>query len=103
MKLYLACLALCAGLVTASPALAQSDDMSPARLQQLDQKAATLKLPTDHAKAITVAKSKGMATVKEIKLTTRGNWNLEGVDEQGRKIEMRIDGKTAKLEKLERE
>jgi uncharacterized membrane protein YkoI len=103
MKLHLACLALGAALMAASPAHAQSDDMSPARLQQLDEKALALKLPTNHAKAISVAKSKGMASVTEIKLTTRGNWKVEGVDGQGRRIEMRIDGKTAKLEKLERE
>ncbi len=103
MKLRLACLAVLAAVTMASPALAQGDDMSPARLQQLDQKAATMKLPVNHAKAMDIAKSKGIATVREMKLTKRGNWKVEGVDAQGVKIEVRIDGKTGKVEKVERE
>jgi Peptidase propeptide and YPEB domain len=102
MKMHAACLAALAIIAAATPAMAQSDDMNPARLQQLDQKAAAMKLSTNHAKAISVAKSKGMASVDEIRLTTRGNWQIEGLDSQGHKIKVRIDGKTAKLEKLER-
>lgn len=103
MKLHLACLAVLAAATMAPPALAQGDHMSPARLQQLDQKAADMKLPVNHAKAMDIATGKGVATVREMKLTKRGNWKVEGVDVQGRKIEVRIDGKTGKVEKLERE
>lgn len=102
MKLRLASLAILVALTTSAPALAQSDDMSPARLEQLDKQAVDLKLSVKHAKAIDIAKSKGMATVKEIKLTKRGNWKVEGADSQGAKIEVRIDGKSGKVEKVER-
>jgi hypothetical protein len=38
-----------------------------------------------------------------MKLTKRGNWKVEGSDAQGHKIEVRIDGKNGKVEKVERE
>lgn len=103
MKLRLACLAILATLAVSSPALAQGDDMSPARLEKLDKRAAELKLSVNHTKAMDIAKSKGVATVREMKVTKRGNWKVEGADAQGRKIEVRIDGKDGKVEKVERE
>ena len=103
MKLRLACLAVFATLAVSSPALAQSGDMSPARLEKLDKRAADLKLSVNHYKAMDIAKGKGVATVKEVKLTKRGNWKIEGTDAMGRKIEVRIDGKNGKVEKVERE
>ena len=102
MKSHLASVVILAALATAAPAQAQSDDMSPARLEQLDKQAVDLKLSVKYAKAIDIAKSKGMASVKELKLTKRGNWKVEGVDAQGAKIEVRIDGKSGKVEKVER-
>jgi uncharacterized membrane protein YkoI len=103
MKLRLASLAIFTALAVSSPALAQGDDMSPARLEKLDQEAAELKLSVNHAKAMDIARAKGVATVREMKLTKRGNWKVEGTDAQGHKIEVRIDGKNGKVEKVERE
>ncbi len=103
MKLRLACLAILATLAVSSPALAQGDDLSPVRLEMLDKQAAELKLSVDHYRAMDIAKAKGVATVKEVKLTKRGNWKVEGADAQGRKIEVRIDGKDGRVEKVERE
>lgn len=103
MKLRLASLAIFTALAVSSPALAQSDDMSPARLEQLDMQAAELKLSVNHAKAMDIARDQGVATVREMKLTKRGNWKVEGSDAQGHKIEVRIDGKSGKVEKVERE
>ena len=103
MKLRLACLAVLATLAVSSPALAQSDDMSPARLEKLDKQAADLKLSVNHTKAMDIARGKGVATVRELKLTKRGTWKIEGTDSQGAKIEVRIDGKNGKVEKVERE
>ena len=103
MKLRLASLAIFTALAVSSPALAQSDDMSPARLEQLDMQAAELKLSVNHAKAMDIARDQGGATVREMKLTKRGNWKVEGSDAQGHKIEVRIDGKSGKVEKVERE
>ena len=103
MKLRLASLAIFTALAVSSPAMAQSDDMSPARLEQLDKQAAELKLSVNHAKAMDIARDQGVATVWEMKLTKRGNWKVEGSDAQGHKIEVRIDGKNGKVEKVERE
>lgn len=103
MKLHIAALAIIAALATSAPALAQSDDMSPAQLEKLDKQAIELKLPFNHAKAIDIAKSKGVVTAKQLKLTKRGNWKVEGTDAQGHKIEVRIDGKTGQVEKVERD
>lgn len=103
MKLRLASLAIFAALAVCSPAMAQSDDMSPARLEQLDKQAAELKLSVNHAKAMDIARDQGVATVREMKLTKRGNWKVEGSDAQGHKIEVRIDGKNGKVEKVKRE
>jgi uncharacterized membrane protein YkoI len=77
--------------------------MSPAHLEKLDKQAIDLKLPFNHAKAIDIAKGKGVVTVTELKLTKRGNWKVEGTDTQGHKIEVRIDGKTGQVEKVARD
>ena len=103
MKLRLASLAIFTALAVSSPALAQGDDMSPARLEKLDKEAAELKLSVNHAKAMDIVRDQGVATVREMKLTKRGNWKVEGSDAQGHKIEVRIDGKNGKVEKVERE
>lgn len=102
MKFRLLALVMLAAATASPAAFAQSDDLSPARLATLDQQASQMKLSVNHAKAHDIARGRGLVTLKEIKLTKRGNWQIEGIDQQGLKVEMRIDGKDGKVEKLER-
>lgn len=53
------------------------------------------------AEAIEVAVAEGLAEVWEVK-ARRGVWEIEGADQDGRKIEVEIDGDTGEVVKVER-
>jgi hypothetical protein len=48
-----------------------------------------------------LAFDKGIATIKEIELDD-GIWEVEGRDESGRKIEMKVDARSGEIVKMRR-
>lgn len=85
------------------PAHADDRDLSSTRMQQLDQRAATLNLPIKSARAIEIAKAQGLVTLREINLEDNGEWELEGRDAAGREIEVDISARDGVVMKLDRD
>ena len=52
-------------------------------------------LPEDHARMI--AYDRGILTITDIDDTLGGDWKVEGVDEWGHHIKLRIDGATGEV------
>lgn len=92
------------GLVgAAAPAFADDDDLSPARLQRLDDHAASQGFTITHAKAIEIAKSHGVVTVREVDLEDNAEWKIEGRDADGREIEVELSARDGKVREIERD
>lgn len=89
--------------VMAAPAVAQGDDMAPARLQRLDDQAKARGLHLMHAQAIEIAKANGVAHVREVDLEKNDEWKVEGHDAQGREIEVELSAHDGKVRKVERD
>lgn len=91
--------------VIALPATAQNhsghDDMAPARLQRLDDRAAAAGFAINHVKAIEIAKANGVVTVREVDLEDNAEWKVEGRDAQGREIEVELSARDGKVRKVE--
>lgn len=103
MKIAPLAAALVLALATAAPALAQHDDLAPARLQRLDDQAASLNFKIKHARAIEIAKANGMVNVREIDLRKGSSWKVEGHDAQGVKLEIVLSGHDGSVLKIERD
>lgn len=89
--------------VGALPAHADDKDLSPARMQRLDDQAATRDLQIKHTRAIEIAKAQGLVTLVEIELGERDEWSLEGRDAAGREIEVEISARDGSVVKIERD
>lgn len=88
----------------AAPAFAfDDDDMALARLQRLDDRAQARNLSIKHAKAIEIAKQNGVATVREIDLDEDDEWEVEGRDANGKKIEVELSARDGKVRKIDRD
>lgn len=87
----------------AMPAHADDDDLSQARMQRLDEQAAARNLSVKHARAIEIAKSQGLVTLREIDLEDHDEWNVEGRDAAGREIEVEISARDGTVMKMERD
>ncbi len=92
-----------------APALAQKhedhghDDMTPARLQSLDDQAKAKGFTVTHTKAIEIAKTKGVVKVHEIDLEDNGAWKVEGQDEHGDHVEVELSARDGSVSKVEHE
>ena len=86
----------------ALPAMADEDDMTPARLERLDARAKELGYAINHAEAIRIAKTSGVVTVREIDLEDNHEWKVEGRDADGREIEVELSARDGKVREVER-
>jgi uncharacterized membrane protein YkoI len=95
---------LAAATMTASlaalPAFAD-DDMTPARLQKLDDQAKARGFAINHLQAIEIAKANGIVTVREIDLEDEDEWKVEGRNAEGRGIEVELSARDGKVRKVE--
>jgi uncharacterized membrane protein YkoI len=87
----------------ALPAIADDDDMSPARLQRLDDKAKARGVTISRDQAIAIARQNGMTDVREIDLDDNDEWELEGRQANGREIEIEISAKDGRIKEIERD
>lgn len=87
----------------ALPAYADDHHLSPARMQKLDNEAATRNLQVRHARAIEIAKQNGLVTLEEIDLEDHDEWTLEGKDAMGREIEVEISARDGSVKEIERD
>lgn len=87
----------------ALPAFADDDDLSPARLERLDQRAKERGFAINHVKAIDIAKSHGLVTVREVDLEDRDEWKIEGRDADGREIEVELSARDGKVREIDRD
>ena len=85
-----------------APAWADDDDLSPARIQKLDERASARGFAIDHAKAIAIAKANGVVTPREIDLEDNEEWKVEGRDAEGREIEVELSARDGKVREIER-
>jgi len=91
-----------AAFQSAAPAFAQSDDdLSPARLQRLDDQAKARGFHITHAQAIEIAKANGVVTVREVDLEDDDEWKVEGRNAQGQEIEVELSAHDGKVRKVE--
>ena len=89
--------------VLALPAMADDDDLSPARLERLDQRAKERGFPTTRAKAVEIAKSHGLVTLREVDLEYNDEWKIEGRDADGREIEVELSARDGKVREIDRD
>ena len=87
----------------ALPAMADDDDMTPARLERLDARAKELGYAINHVEAIRIAKTSGVVTVREIDLEDNHEWKVEGRDAEGREIEVELSARDGKVREVERD
>ncbi len=87
----------------ALPAFAQDDDLSPARLERLDQRAKERGFTINHAKAVEIAKSHGLVTLREVDLEDNDEWKVEGRDADGREIEVELSARDGKVREIDRD
>jgi len=87
---------------SAAPAFAE-DDLSPARLQKLDERAASQGLSITHTKAVEIAKANGLVTLREVDLEDNAEWKVEGRDAEGREIEVELSARDGKVSKVDRD
>jgi uncharacterized membrane protein YkoI len=87
----------------ALPAMADDDDLSPARLERLDQRAQERGLKVSRQDAVAIALQNGMTSVREIDLDDDNDWDLEGSQANGREIEIEISGVDGRVKELDRD
>ena len=102
MKHLVLAAAVLAFVCNSAPAWADDDDLSPARMQKLDERASERGFAIDHAKAIAIAKANGVVTLREIDLEDNEEWKVEGRDAQGREIEVELSARDGKVREIER-
>lgn len=84
----LAVLIIGAGLASASAGEGKEDTEARQRLAVSEHEAAE------------IAAAEGVTEIREIKVK-RGQWKIEGTNEDGRKVEIRIDGDSGEVVKFE--
>lgn len=90
LKALLAAAALSAA--GGAPALAHGSD---------DDSAPRSRFEVSESEALEIAAAAGMADVREVK-ARRGVWKIEGIDGDGVKLEIEIDGDSGEIVKSER-
>jgi uncharacterized membrane protein YkoI len=85
----LAVLMIAAGLASAS-----------AGEDKAGKEGADRRLAVSEHEAAEIAAAEGVAEIREIKVK-RGQWKIEGTNEDGRKIEILIDGDSGEVVKVE--
>ena len=87
----------------ALPAFADDDDLSPARLERLDQRAKERGFAINHVQAIAIARSHGLVTLREIDLEDDDEWKVEGRTAEGREIEVELSARDGKVREIDRD
>lgn len=100
MKIAGGALAMTIAAGVALPAFAD-DDMSEARMKQLDERAVSRSLHVSRSQAMEIARKEGVVKFEEIDLDDGDEWEIEGRGADGREIEMEISGHTGKITDLE--
>jgi uncharacterized membrane protein YkoI len=87
----------------ALPAMADDDNLTPARLERLGQRAQERGLKVSRQDAVAIALQNGMTSVREIDLDDDNDWDLEGSQANGREIEIEISGVDGRVKELDRD
>ncbi len=84
----------------ALPAFADDDDMHPARLQRLDDRATQRGLNISLQEAMDIARANGMARITDVDLDD-DEWEIEGRTADGREIDIDISARDGRIKDLD--
>ena len=92
-----AAITLALGTGAALPAFADDDDMHPARLQRLDDRAAQRGYDVSLQEAMDIARANGVVRITDVDLDDDAEWEIEGRTADGREIDIDISARDGRV------